>query len=82
MDPSEAVRSEEILSIIREKLNVIHFANTGGTILNPFLNGIASNFEKDQCGEALLKTVIIFEKILVEKKVIHSDYVVCIAKKM
>lgn len=36
LDPSESVRSENILRIIKDKLEIIHLAYTGGTILNPY----------------------------------------------
>jgi SAM-dependent methyltransferase len=80
-DPSESVRSQEIISVMKERLEIIKLAYTGGTILHPLLSDIASNFERDQDGEAILKLLILFEKVLTEKGVLPSDYVFCIAQK-
>jgi SAM-dependent methyltransferase len=80
-DPSEAVRSEDILPIMQQKLDVVHLANTGGTILHPLLNKIASNLEQDQDGEAILKTIILLERMLIKEGSLPSDYVFCIAKR-
>lgn len=81
IDPSEAVRSADLLAIFKEKLDVIHLAPTGGTLLMPLLNNIASNFEQDQEGEALLRIVIMMERMLIENNVLPSDYVFCMARK-
>jgi SAM-dependent methyltransferase len=80
-DPSESVRSQDILPLIKEKFEVITLAYTGGTILYPLLEGIASNFEKDEDAETVLRLLILFERILIEKKILPSDYVFCMAKK-
>jgi len=81
VDPSEAIRSQEILPIMRKNLEIIHFANTGGTILQPLLNQIASNFERDADGDAILRTVILLERTMIESGILPSDYVFCMAKK-
>jgi len=82
VDPSESVRSQDILSVMNEKLNVIKLVHTGGTILQPLLNNIASNFEEDQDADTILRLLIFFEKILIEKEILPSDYVFSIAKKL
>jgi SAM-dependent methyltransferase len=81
LDPSESVRSEDLLAIFKEKLDVIQLAPTGGTLLMPLLNNIASNFEQDQEGEAFLRIVIMLERMLIENKILPSDYVFCMARK-
>ena len=53
----------------------------GGTILQPLLSNIASNFEKEQEGELVLKLLILLEKTFIEKGVLPSDYVFCMARK-
>ena len=80
-DPSEAVRSEDIMQILNHKLEIVKLAYTGGTILQPLLSNIASNFEKDQEGDLVLKLLILLEKTLIEKEVLSSDYVFCMARK-
>ena len=80
-DPTESVRSEDIIPLIKERFEIIKLAYTGGTILHPLLSYIASNFERDEDGETILKLLILFEKTLIEKDILPSDYVFCIAKK-
>jgi SAM-dependent methyltransferase len=80
-DPSESVNSQGIMPAIKEHLDIIKLDYTGGTILHPLLNGIASSFEKDEDGAAIIKLLIFFEKTLIEKGVLPSDYVFCMAKK-
>lgn len=81
IDPSESVRSQEIMPVMRDRLDVFKLSYTGGTILFYLLAGIASNFENDEDAEAILKLLIMFERTLVEKNAIPSDYVFCMAKK-
>lgn len=81
LDPSESVRSQDIVPLFKEKLDIIHLAWTGGTILHPLLNQIGSNFEQDEESIAMLKILIMLERILVEKKAIPSDYIFAMAKK-
>jgi SAM-dependent methyltransferase len=81
MDPSESIRSQEIMGIIQQKLEIIKVSYTGGTILHPLLDSIASNFEGDEDRNAVLKLLILFEKTLIDKGIFPSDYVFCMAKK-
>ena len=81
IDPSESVRSCDILKAVKERLEIIKVAYTGGTILQPLLNGIASNFETDEDAETVLKLLILLERLLIENGVIPSDYIFCMASK-
>jgi hypothetical protein len=58
MDPSESIRSEEVMGILKNYLEIVLFRPTGGTLLLPLLNGIAGNFENDEEGECLLGALI------------------------
>ncbi|VVB56326.1 Methyltransferase domain protein [uncultured archaeon] len=80
-DPTESVRSEDIIPLVKERFEIIKLAYTGGTILHPLLSYIASNFERDEDAETILKLLILFEKTLIDNEVLPSDYVFCIAKK-
>ncbi len=80
-DPTESVRPEDIMPLIKERFKIIKLAYTGGTILHPLLSYIASNFEGNEDAETTLKLLILFEKNLIDMKVLPSDYVFCIAKK-
>ena len=80
-DPSEAIRSEDIMSVMEKELSVILFAKTGGTILQPVLNGIAANFEIVPGSDTVLKEMIESEKKLIRDGTITSDYMFCIAQR-
>ena len=80
-DPSEAVRSDRILPITEESLNVLSCAMTGGTLLHPLLHGIAGNFEGSQDARSILKIMILLEQTLLGAGVISSDYTYLIAGK-
>ncbi len=81
IDPSESARSQDIIEVMKERLEITTLSYTGGTILHPLLSDIASNFERDQESETILKLLIFFEKTLIEWGALPSDYVFCIAQK-
>ena len=80
-DPSEAVRSDQILPVAEKYLNVLACKMTGGTLLNPLLHGIAGNFEKTEEARNMLKMTILLEQTLIDAGIISSDYVYLIAGK-
>jgi len=80
-DPSESIRSQDILSAMKERLEIINMVYTGGTILHPLLHGIASNFEGDEDAGAILRLLIFFEKYSIQNNILPSDYIFCMAKK-
>lgn len=80
IDPSESVRSNDIVRIMKKELNIIQFSETGGTILHPFLNQIAFNFEKGR-GLDYLKVLIELEKLLIKDRQLPSDYIFAIGTK-
>jgi ubiquinone/menaquinone biosynthesis C-methylase UbiE len=80
MDPTESVRSSDIIKVMNEYLDVIEFHNTGGTILHPLLNGIAGNFETSARGDEVLQALIEIEKALIKSGMLPSDYVYIVAK--
>ena len=79
-DPSEAVRSEDIMETANRYLEVLACNWTGGTLLHPLLDGIAGNFEKGEAERAILKGLIVLERVLIEESVISSDYVFFVGK--
>jgi len=82
VDPSEAIRSEEILPLLKKHFEIIEEKHCGGAILHTLLTNIAGNFKSDNEDDMkLLKAVCDFEDILMKWDYISSDYVVVIAKK-
>lgn len=78
-DPSESIRSAEILSVLESRLEVVEHRKTGGTILHPLLGAIAQNFELHGDGQAILKLIIHLERVLIREGVLPSDYVYVVA---
>ena len=66
--------------MLENYLEIVLFRPTGGTLLLPLLNGIAGNFETDEEGGCLLGALIELEKILINRKLLPSDYVFVVAK--
>jgi hypothetical protein len=81
IDPSEAICSELVAVKLEEHLDTVLAVETGGTILQPLLNGIAFNFEWDKKAKEKLKEIIEIEKELIASGELSSDYVFYIAKK-
>lgn len=81
VDPSESVRSQDILDALKTEFDMITFCKTGGTILHPLLSNIAGNFEKDERGSEILKQMIKIEKALIDGDLIPSDYVYLVARR-
>jgi SAM-dependent methyltransferase len=80
-DPSESIRSNDIMAVMKERFDVFKVCYTGGTILHPLLDGIASNFENSEEADVILRLLILMERIMIEKGVLQSDYVFCMARK-
>lgn len=57
-DPSEAIRSADIIPELKKRFDVLEFRSLGGTLLNHVLRGIAQNFdESDPDDVALLESL-------------------------
>ncbi len=81
-DPSEAIRSEEILLCVKKYFDILEVRELGGTILHQLLANIAGNFKPDNKTDvAMLKAVFDLEDALLESGDISSDFAVVIAKK-
>jgi SAM-dependent methyltransferase len=80
LDPTESVRSSDIITVMKDYFDVLEFHKTGGTILHPLLNGIAGNFDKSAEGDKVLNALIEIEKSLINSGMMPSDYVYIVAK--
>lgn len=80
-DPSEAVRSGEIVSTLQMYFDILEFRPYGGTILHMLFSGIAGNFdENNETDVALLRTIAAFEEVMEGAGVIKSDFAAIVAK--
>lgn len=81
-DPSEAIRSAEIVGLLEKYFDVIEKKNFGGTLLHMLLQDIVGNFDPDDPKDAAaLNLMIYLEDILIREKVIQSNFVFMILKK-
>jgi SAM-dependent methyltransferase len=81
-DPSESVRSADIIKTFLDSFPNAEIRYTGGSILHPLLQDIANNFEGDPEGEAVLDLLITLDEMQVKNNTMPSDYVFCMAEKI
>lgn len=82
VDPSEAVRSEEILPVMERFFDIVEVKPWGGGLLHFLLNKIVGNFELgDESSTAILKLLFAMEVELETAGVLKSDFALVVAKK-
>jgi SAM-dependent methyltransferase len=75
VDPSESVRSDEIVELLRSRFEVVYHADYGGTLLQFLLADIAANFHDDDAKDvAMLDLMSLFEATLIRERVLPSDF--------
>lgn len=80
-DPSEAIRSGEIVNILKLYFDIVEIRPYGGAILHMLFSGIMGNFdESNETEAALLRTIAIFEEALENAGAIESDFAAIVAK--
>lgn len=80
VDPSEAVRSSDILRVVGEHFDIRALNRCGGTLLQFLLHGIAGNFrEDDPQSQRILQMLFDIEDGLVESGTLDSDFVIVAA---
>lgn len=81
VDPSEAIRSAEILSVVEQHFDILAKNQAGGTLMQFLLSGIAGNFKSDDPDSmAVLKLLFSIEDTLINVGDINSDFVVVAAR--
>ena len=81
-DPSEAIRSADIVSLLPQYFTIVEKKDYGGTILHMLLQYIISNFNPDNDKDnTILSLLILLEKILIREHVLNSDFAFIITKK-
>jgi 2-polyprenyl-3-methyl-5-hydroxy-6-metoxy-1,4-benzoquinol methylase len=78
VDPSEAVRSAEMLPLLRRYFQVAELRPLGGTILQFLLADISGNFQ-DANGEPWLQVLFAIEDALIECGDLQSDFAYVVA---
>ncbi len=81
VDPSEAIRSADIMKVLPQYFTIVEKKDLGGTILHMLLEGIAGNFNRDNPQDMkLLNLLFDIEDTFMEIGEISSDFAVIIAK--
>jgi SAM-dependent methyltransferase len=81
-DPSEAIRSDEVLSAARAQFEILHQVDCGGSVLQPLLYELVPNFsDSDHDHRAMLELMVLLEENLVDAGVLASDFVFALAKR-
>ena len=79
-DPSEAVRSAEIVATLKMYFDLVEVRPYGGAIQHMMFSDIIENFdEHNENDVALLKLIATFEEILEEADIIQSDFAAIVA---
>lgn len=81
-DPSEAIRSAEIMDLCHMFFNVQVEKGVGFTLVQPLLNPIAHLFDdKNEMHQAILRLIFLMEELLMDANVIESDVKFVVARK-
>jgi SAM-dependent methyltransferase len=80
-DPSEAIRSSDIIPLVYKMFYVEERIDFGGTILHMLLDAIIANFNLAKEEDiAILRLLGYIEDILIKEKVISSDFTLIVAR--
>lgn len=81
VDPSESIRSDQIVAEVTRQFQIIERRDYGGTILNLLLEHIVHNFDAtDNKDVGVIRLLAKFEEILIAEGVLTSDFTVIAAR--
>jgi len=80
VDPTEAVRSADIIPLMRTSFDFVEEVRYGGTLLNLILEEIAGNFADTEEDLAILQPLFDAERRYIETGVLSSDFSVLVAR--
>jgi SAM-dependent methyltransferase len=82
VDPSEAIRSDEIVGLLEARFEVLWRRDYGGTILHLALEHIVHNFDpRDERDVAAVRIMALLEELLIRHGVIESDFTLMALRK-
>ena len=80
-DPSEAIRSDEILPCLRQHFEIIDHKPYGGALLHMLLSGTAGNFDPHSAEDAaLVRILAFFEEELEKAGALETDFASVVAR--
>jgi hypothetical protein len=81
-DPSEAIRSNEVLSAAGTEFEILCQVDCGGSVLQPLLYELVPNFSNSNHDHrAMLELMVLLEENLVDARVLDSDFVFALARR-
>ncbi len=80
VDPTEAIRSDEILDVVAKHFVVTEFRGYGGNVLHGLLDHIGVNYVEDEAqAKAMLETFMALEDWALKHGVVEHDFAVIVA---
>ena len=80
-DPSESIRSADIMEVLGNEFEIIDFRPYGGAILHMLLAGSAGNFDPAvEADAALLKVIALMEERLEDAGILTQDFAAIVAR--
>jgi len=80
-DPTEAIRSADIITELERQFEIIERRDFGGTLLHLVLDNIAGNLSDSDDGKRILRNLFSEEQRLLESGEISSDFTLLVARK-
>jgi ubiquinone/menaquinone biosynthesis C-methylase UbiE len=82
VDPSESIRSSDIVAVLETFFTILEYRALGGTLLQFLMNGIAGHFRADD-PESMMVLDMLFkiEDTLVDTGTLASDFALIVAKR-
>ena len=79
-DPSESVRSNEIMSVLRQHFDIVEYRPWRGALLHMLFSDIIANFMSHAVVEGYVTLIAAFEDILTESGILSDDFAAVIAR--
>jgi hypothetical protein len=80
-DPTEAIRSRDIVPLIYQRFDVLDRRDFGGTIVQLVLERIVGNFTAAEEDAAVLRALFSAEQSLLKSGELESDFIVLVARR-
>ncbi len=81
LDPSESVRSEEIVPLLAECFDVVDHRPYGGTLLHILLSHVMASFDLEDAKDlSILRLMFLHERTLIRQGVLPSDFACVVAR--
>ena len=79
-DPSEAVRSSEILPVLQNYFTIEKRIPQGGTLVQPLFGRTVANFIQDKEGKDWARQILEDERLAIEQGTLPSDFIALMAQ--